>query len=99
VVGKLLFGEARVTRCQVSRVEFNASSPAKADRPTVHLRICPVFCVNDQAFFLGLLLLLRLLLGMGCKGRGHFPFKNSETTHFVTTLENKRGPDWQGCEA
>jgi len=29
--------------------------------------ICPVFCVNDQAF-------LGLLLGMGCKGRGQFPF-------------------------
>ena len=32
--------------------------------------LCPVFCVNDQALFLG----LRLFLGMGCKGRGHFPF-------------------------
>ena len=30
--------------------------------------LCPVFCVNDQALFLG----LRLFLGMGCKGRGHF---------------------------
>jgi hypothetical protein len=33
-------------------------------------RLCPVFRVNDQALFLG----LRLFLGMGCKGRGHFPF-------------------------
>jgi hypothetical protein len=31
--------------------------------------VCPVFCVNDQAF-----LVLLLLLGMGCKGRGQFPF-------------------------
>ena len=39
-------------------------------------RFCPVFCVNDQALFLGLQLFLglRLFLGMGCKGRGHFPF-------------------------
>ena len=34
------------------------------------LWLCPVFCVNDQALFLG----LQLFLGMGCKGRGHFPF-------------------------
>src|SRR5579872_3105720 len=33
-------------------------------------RLCPIFCVNDQALFLG----LRLFLGMGCKGRGYFPF-------------------------
>ncbi len=32
-------------------------------------RVCPVFCVNDQAF-----LVLLLFLGMGCKGRGQFPF-------------------------
>jgi hypothetical protein len=32
--------------------------------------ICPVFCVNDQAF-LGLLLLL--LLGMGLQGKGAVP--------------------------
>ncbi len=40
--------------------------PAIRDRA----RLCPVFCVNDQALFLG----LRLFLGMGCKGRGYFPF-------------------------
>jgi hypothetical protein len=34
-----------------------------------------------------------------CKTCHEDIFKNSETTpHFVTTLENKRGPEWQGCE-
>ena len=35
-----------------------------------------------------------------CKTCHEDIFKNFETTpHFVTTLENKRGPEWQGCEA
>ena len=34
-----------------------------------------------------------------CKTCHEDIFKNFETTpHFVTTLENKRGPEWQGCE-
>jgi DmsE family decaheme c-type cytochrome len=35
-----------------------------------------------------------------CKTCHEDIFKNFETTpHFVTTLENQRGPEWQGCEA
>src|SRR5471030_2279781 len=35
-----------------------------------------------------------------CKTCHEDIFKNFETTpHFVTTLQNKRGPEWQGCEA
>ncbi len=35
-----------------------------------------------------------------CKTCHEDIFKNFETTpHFVTTLENKRGPEWQGYEA
>jgi DmsE family decaheme c-type cytochrome len=35
-----------------------------------------------------------------CKTCHEDIFKNFETTpHFVTTFENKRGPEWQGCEA
>jgi DmsE family decaheme c-type cytochrome len=35
-----------------------------------------------------------------CKTCHEDIFKNFETTpHFVTTLEKKRGPEWQGCEA
>ena len=38
-----------------------------------------VFCVNDLDFVVGfggllLVLLLLLVLGMECRGRGHFPF-------------------------
>jgi hypothetical protein len=35
-----------------------------------------------------------------CKTCHEDIFKNFETMpHFVTILENKRGPEWQGCEA
>ncbi len=35
-----------------------------------------------------------------CKTCHEDIYKNFEATpHFVTTLENKRGPEWQGCEA
>ena len=35
-----------------------------------------------------------------CKTCHEDIFKNFETTpHFVTTLANKRGPEWQSCEA
>ena len=35
-----------------------------------------------------------------CKTCHEDMFKNFENTpHFVTTLENKRGPEWHGCEA
>jgi DmsE family decaheme c-type cytochrome len=35
-----------------------------------------------------------------CKTCHEEIFKSFETTpHFVTTLKNKRGPEWQGCEA
>src|SRR5882672_8630350 len=51
------------------KVKANRGSGGVDGQTLEAFGVCPVFCVNDQAF-----LVLLLFLGMGCKGRGQFPF-------------------------
>jgi len=61
---KLYRKECKFNGVEPARQDFLAGDIPSCVTFHMELKVCPDFCVNDQDLF----------LGMGCRGRGQFPF-------------------------